>query len=79
MTAGMAVAFAATMLRLKARQRAALGETLRELANLVAGAFVLGQFAGERRPSVGLFLAGMTAWVAIVGLALVLEGGKDDA
>jgi hypothetical protein len=37
-----------TMLRLTARHREVLTETLRELANLVAGAMVLGQFVGQQ-------------------------------
>ena len=37
-----------TMLRLKPRRRAVLVETLRELANLVAGALVLGRLVGNQ-------------------------------
>ena len=67
------------MLRLKPRQRAALGETLRELANLAAGALVLGQFVGEQRLSTRSVLAGIAVWLALVGLALLLmEEGSDD-
>ena len=67
------------MLRLKPRQRAALGETLRELANLAAGALILGQFVGEQRLSTRSVLAGIAVWLALVGLALLLmEEGSDD-
>jgi len=52
------------MLRLKPQRRAALGETLRELANLAAGALVLGQFVGEQRLSTGSILAGILLWLA---------------
>ena len=64
------------MIRLKPRQRTALGETLRELANLVAGALVLGQFVGERRLSIWSVLAGIAAWFVLVGLVLLLAGEK---
>ena len=66
------------MIRLKPRQRAALGETLRELANLAVGALVLGQFVGERPLSVGPVLTGMALWFVFVGFGLVLEGSKDN-
>ena len=64
------------MIRLKRRQRTALGETLRELANLVAGALVLGQFVGEQRLSIWSVLAGIAAWFVLVGLVLLLAGEK---
>ena len=62
------------MLRLKPRQRVALSETVRDLANLVAGALVLSQFVGQQPLSRGLFLAGIAIWVAFVTFALVLVG-----
>jgi hypothetical protein len=58
------------MLRLKSRRREVLSETFRELANLAAGAMVLGQFVGERPLSVGIVLVGALAWFTLVGLAL---------
>ena len=64
------------MLRLKPRQSAALSETVRELANLVAAALVVGQFVTRQAPSWWLILAGIAAWVAFVGFALVLEGER---
>ena len=66
------------MLRLKPRRRAALGETLRELANLAAGALVLGQFVGEQRLSPRSVLAGIAVWLALVGLALLLIEERSD-
>jgi hypothetical protein len=62
------------MLRLKARRRAVLVETLRELANLVAGALVLGQFVGPQAASAWVVLGGLGSWVALVGLAILLTG-----
>ena len=64
----------ATMIRLQPRQRTALGDTLRALANLVATALVLGQFVTQQSPSLRLITAGLTAWVGFVSLALWLIG-----
>jgi len=63
-----------TMLRLKTGQRAVLVETLRELANLVAGALVLGQFVGPRPMSVWVVLGGVASWLALVGVAMLMTG-----
>lgn len=65
-----------TMLRLKPRRRTVLVETLRELANLVAGALVLAQFVGQQPMSLGLFLAGVAAWFTLVGLAMLFAGDE---
>lgn len=62
------------MLRFTARQRMALGETVRELANYGAAALVFGQFVGQGAVSGLLILAGITLWLAFVSFALVLEG-----
>jgi hypothetical protein len=62
------------MLRLKPHQRAALGETVRDLANLSAGALALGQFVGQQSPSWRLILAGALIWLVLVSLALALLG-----
>lgn len=58
------------MLRLGSSRRAVLSETFRELANLSAGALVLGQMVGERPFSPGILLAGAVMWVTLVGLSL---------
>ena len=62
------------MIRFERRQRSALSETLRELANLAAAAFVLGQFVMSQPLSWGLMLLGIVLWVAFVGVGLMLEG-----
>ena len=62
------------MLRLKTRRRAVLVETLRELANLAAGALVLGQFVGQQPLSVWVIVGGVATWLALVGLAVLLTG-----
>lgn len=64
------------MLRLKPKRRTVLSETFRELANLAAGAMVLGQFVGQQPLSFGVLLAGVAMWVMLVGLALLYAGDK---
>ena len=64
------------MLRLPPEQRKALGETLRQLANLVATAFVLGQFVGSRAVSWPLFAVGAGAWLLLVWIGLMLHGKR---
>ena len=56
------------------RQRVALGETLRELANFAAAALVFGQFVGQGTVSLRLVLAGIAIWLTLVLLALVAQG-----
>jgi hypothetical protein len=63
------------MVRLNPRQRAALSETLRELANLIAAALAVGQVVTEE-PRSWLILAGIVIWVAFVGVGLLLEGER---
>lgn len=62
------------MIRFERRQRTALSETLRELANLAAAAFVLGQFVTSQPLSWRLMLMGIAFWIAFVGVGLLLEG-----
>jgi len=64
------------MIRFKPRQRAALGDTLRELANFAAAALVFGQFVGQQQPSWRLPVAGIGLWLVLVAYALVLEGDE---
>ena len=66
----------ATMLRLNSRQRTALSETVRELANLVAAALVLSRFIGGEPASPWLAILGVVLWVVFVGFAVLLEGGR---
>ena len=61
------------MVRLTARQRGALGETLRELANYGAAALVFGQFVGQQPISSRLIVAGLVSWLILVSLALAAE------
>lgn len=64
------------MLRLKSRRRAVLVETFQELANLSAGALVLGQFVAQQPLPFWLILVGAAIWVALVGLALLFAGAE---
>jgi hypothetical protein len=67
-----------TMLRLDRAQRKALGDTLRQLANLVAGALVLGPFVGQRPASVTIAAAGIAIWIVFVVFGLWLAGERAD-
>ena len=62
------------MLRLRTRRRAVLVETFRELANLAAGALVLGQFVEQQRLSTWVTVGGVVAWLVLVGVAILLAG-----
>lgn len=74
----MLLSVVGTMIRLKSEQRRALSETLRELANLVAGASVLAQLVGQAPPSLKAIGYGIAFWFALVGLSLWLAGGNTD-
>jgi hypothetical protein len=62
-----------TMVRLTLRQRSALGDAIRKLANYAAAALVFGQFVSERSVSGWLILAGVMLWIAFVGASLLVE------
>ena len=62
------------MIRFKPRQRAALGDTLRELANFAAAALVFGQFVGDGIVSWRTLVAGTAFWFVVVWLGLFMEG-----
>ena len=61
---------------MRPRRRAVPSETFRELANLTAGAMVLGQFVGERPRSMSVLFSGAAMWLTLVGLALFYAGDK---
>lgn len=64
------------MLRLTARRRAVLVETLRELANLAVAALILGQLVGPRPVSRGLLATGAAVWIVLVALAFAPEDNR---
>jgi hypothetical protein len=63
------------MLRFTRAQRSLIADTLRQLANIIFGAAVVGQLIGAQRLSVLLAVGGITAWwiLFLAGFA----GGKD--
>jgi len=63
------------MVRLNREQRMLLVETLRDIANIAAGAMVFGQFIGSQTLSYSIAAFGMGVWVALVTFAMVLAGG----
>ena len=62
------------MLRLRRAQRTLLAETVRDIANIAAGAMVFGQFIGSQSFSLQIAAFGMATWMALVGIAIVLAG-----
>lgn len=64
------------MLRLKPRQRAVIVEKLPDLANIIAGVFVVGQFVGEQPASLSLVVAGAAIWIGLAGVTLMIAGGE---
>jgi hypothetical protein len=62
------------MLRLTQEQRTLLAETVRDIANIAAGAMVFGQFLGGQSFSWWIALAGGAVWVAFVSWAVDLAG-----
>ena len=65
------------MLRLNREGRRVVSETLRELANLFAAGFVIGQFVTRTAPSWCLMLAGIVVWTVLFALALVAAQGTN--
>ena len=53
-----------------------LAETLRDIANVGAGAMVFGQFLAENVFSPSLALGGIGVWVVLVANAITLAGSK---
>jgi hypothetical protein len=56
------------------RRRTVLSQTVRELANIVVGALVVGQLVAGGVPSVASILGGIGAWFLLVGLAMLFVG-----
>ena len=63
------------MLRLKRAQRTLLAETLRDIANLAAGAMIFGQFLADAVFSQRVALGGMFLWIVLVLCAAAHPGG----
>ena len=69
-------AHVATMLRLDQPQRAALGDTFCELANLIAAVLVLGQFVEGEPLSWALLATGAAAWIGFVSIGVLFARGR---
>ncbi|MBI4264918.1 MAG: hypothetical protein HY657_11130 [Acidobacteria bacterium] len=66
-----------TMLEWTPEQRALLAETLRDIANVAAGAMVFGQFLSDRGFAPWLAVLGVAVWIILVIWALRLAGGRE--
>jgi hypothetical protein len=65
------------MLRLGRRRRDVAAQTLREAANVIIGALVVGQFLGRGPSSPWLFAFGGVMWL-LLGTAAVLCTKEED-
>jgi hypothetical protein len=66
-----------TMLLFDDGQRALLADKLPDAANLAAGALFFGQFLSDRPFSLGMAIAGIASWAALVSWGLVLARRGD--
>ena len=64
------------MLRLKPKQRGVIVEKLPDLANIIAGVFVVGQFVGEQPASLALVAMGLAIWAVLAIFTLIVAGGN---
>lgn len=64
------------MLRLKRRQRDVIFDKLPDLANLIAGALILGQFLSGDPFSLSVALAGFVLWAVLSAWTLWLARGE---
>ena len=51
-------------------------EKLPDLANIIAGVFVVGQFVGEQPVSLWLVTTGLAIWAGLAGVTLLIAGGE---
>ena len=51
-------------------------EKLPDLANVILGVLVIGQFVDDAPASIWLVGAGFAAWVALAALTLFIAGGE---
>lgn len=65
------------MLRFKQSQLTVLVETIRDAANVAAGALVFGQALSERSYSSTLAIVGICTWVGLLAFAFALAGLKE--
>jgi len=64
------------MLRLTSGQRAVLVDKLPDIANLVAGAVIIGFVLGEPAASWPVVIGSFAVWAGVIVFALVIAGDK---
>lgn len=65
-----------TMIKLADGQRAVLVQAIPAVAHLALGTLVFGQFLRQQTFSTGLALTGIALWFVLIGLTVVIAGGK---
>ena len=60
----------------KTTQQVVIVEKLPDLANIIAGVFVVGQFVGEQPVSLWLVTTGLAIWAGLAGVTLLIAGGE---
>ena len=63
----------ATMLELSRKQRDLLADKLPDFANIAAGGWLFGQVAGGNDFSAKVAAAGLTVWMVVMVVSLVLS------
>jgi len=66
------------MLVLRRGQRELLADTLKDFANIAAGAMIFGQFLGEQPFSISVGFVGFLVWIVFVTYAVRLQGWIKD-
>lgn len=64
------------MLVFNREQRTLLAETLRDIANIAAGAMIFGQFFADETFSPRIAVEGLAVWGSLVAFSLFLMGRK---
>jgi hypothetical protein len=67
---------AVDLLALNQRQRMLIADTLRQVANIIFAAGVVGRMFGSERGSLVISALGMAAWWVILAAAVAFAGGK---
>ena len=67
------------MLRLTREQRTLLAETLRDIANIAAGAMIFGQFLADATFSTTIAFGGVGLWVLFVVCAVLLASEEQQS
>lgn len=65
------------MLRLNPEQRRVLADKVPDLANLVAGALIIGRFVGEHTVSWSVTLVGIGIWIVGISTSVFVAKGDE--